>query len=498
MKHTVAEVTPPVRSAHTDLDVSLVSGIAWTSGMKWFAQLLSWGCMIAVARLLAPADFGLVGMAALYLELVTIVSELALGAAVVTKHSLSVQQIAQLNSLSVILGMAAFLVSCAAAIPLSIFFGAAELRWVVLAMSLSSVVTSFRAVPSALLERELQFRTLALIEGVQAVIAAVSILIMAQLGFRYWALVVGSLVGKMVWTGLVLVRRVHAFAWPRLRALREPIAFSSHLLASRVAWYAQANSDFLVAGRVFGKELLGAYAMSFTMANLPTEKITSIMGQVAFPLFSAVQNDRAALRRYLLLMTKGFALLTFPLAFGLALVADELILGVLGPRWEAAINPLRCLAFLTLIKSVVPLLPQVLNVAGESRYAMRVGVVVAVVMPLAFFVGSHWGILGIAAVWVSVYPVTTIPLYSRVFNILDLSAVAYLKALWPAVSASVIMATAVWLLKQTVPYGYPMARLTLQVVVGGAVYSLMIATLHRQHLNTLHQALRLIRDSRRS
>ena len=392
---------------------------------------------------------------------------------------------------------AGVVVSCGLAVPVSIFFGAPELRWVVLVMSLSCIVTALRAVPSALLERELQFKALATMEAAQSVAARLAVLVLALCGLGYWALVLGALAGSVLWTAMVLSRcRSHSFAWPRLRSLRDALTFSWHLLVSRLSWYAQANSDLLVAGRVFGKELFGAYAMSFMIASAPTEKISAMVGRVVFPLFAAIQDDPAAVRRYLLSLTKGLALITFPLACGLALVADDFVLGLLGETWRPAILPLRCLAMLTLIQSIAPLLPHVLNVMGESRYAMRVGLVSGVVMPLAFIVGSRWGIAGVALVWVTVFPVTTIPLYWRVFRKLELSTLTYLKVLWPALSGSMLMVVVVWLVKQALPQDSPpVARLGLEVLAGGTVYSLVTVTLHREHLQIFYRSIHLMRGT---
>jgi PST family polysaccharide transporter len=465
--------------------------------MKWLSQMLTWGCTIVVARILTPADYGLVGMALLYLQLVMLVNELGLGAAVVTRRELTSDQIAQLNSLSVVLGVAGFLVSCLAALPVSLFFDSPELRWVILVMSGSCIVTAFRAVPSALLERDLRFKVLAITEGSQAIVSAASTLVLALTGFGYWALVLGRLVGWCSWTGMILWHRTHHFARPRLRTLLEPLTFSSHLLVSRLAWYAQTNGDFLVAGRVLGKELLGAYAMAFTLASVPLEKITSTVGRVTFPFLASIQHDSDALRRYLLLLTKSLALVTFPLGLGIALVADTLVLGVLGEEWREAITPLRCLAVLILLQSVSSLLPHILNVTGDSRFNMRVGAVAAILLPLSFYVGSRWGIVGIAAVWIAVYPFTRLPLYWRVFRRLQVSAGAYLAAVWPAISGSLAMATTVWVLRLSVSGDWSMlASLALQVAGGGTAYLLLVGTAHREHFRAFHRAVQIMRGAK--
>jgi len=115
------ETTQPTRDAR-DLDRSLLHGVVWTSGAKWASQLLAWVSTIIVARLLSPEDYGLVGMASIYLGLITLLSEFGLGAAVVTLRDLREEQVAQLNALSLLFGVAGLLVSGVVAIPMGRFF----------------------------------------------------------------------------------------------------------------------------------------------------------------------------------------------------------------------------------------------------------------------------------------------------------------------------------------------------------------------------------------
>ncbi len=153
------------RSAST-LDVALVRGIAWTGGVKWMSQVASWGSTLIVARLLSPEDYGLVGMATVYLGLVTMLSEFGIGAAVVRLRTLTHDQIAQINTLSVAFGLSAFALSWIAAGPLAAFFDAPQLQGVVLAMSATFIITSFRTVPYLLLRRDLTFKRLAFVDDI--------------------------------------------------------------------------------------------------------------------------------------------------------------------------------------------------------------------------------------------------------------------------------------------------------------------------------------------
>src|SRR2546425_5742599 len=118
------------------LDHSLLRGIAWTGAMRWGTQLLSWASTVIVARLLAPTDYGLVGMAAIYLGFVQLVNEFGLGAAIVTRRDLNEDQIARLGGFALLLGCGFVGVSGVVAAPMATFFHEPPVRWVVLVSSL--------------------------------------------------------------------------------------------------------------------------------------------------------------------------------------------------------------------------------------------------------------------------------------------------------------------------------------------------------------------------
>jgi len=480
---------------HRALDRSFIRGIAWTGAVKWFSQGLSWISTLVVVRLLVPEDYGLVGMATVYLGLVALINEFGLGAAIITQRDLADDQIRQINTLCVLLGVAGFVISCAAAVPLAVFFRSPELRWVIVVMSFAFLISGFQTAPSALLQRELQFKFLAVTEGVQSVLQAAGTVALALVGFQYWALVIGGLLGTASATLIVLSRRWLWFGWPRMSSIRSALTFSWQILVTRISWWVTVRADYLIAGRMLGQSALGVYSVASTLAHLPAEKITGLVARVSFPLFSAVQHDRAALRRYLLSLTEGLALLVFPLAIGLALVTDEFVVVVLGAKWIDAITPLRILAFLTTLRAVYPVVPQALTVIGGARFIMHVGVATAVVAPLGFYVGSWWGSVGIAVAWCIMQPLNAAPVCWLMGRRMGVSAGQYLRALSPALTGSAAMALCVWLVKVAAPATLPLAaRFVAEVGVGALTYGLTILALHRDRVRAL---VELVRSARR-
>lgn len=484
VNHALARSEPgeaPPRPVGRILDRSLVHGVAWTAVAKWVAQGLTVVSWLIVARLLSPQDYGLVGMAAVYLGLVTLISEFGLGTAVLADRELSREQLTQLNGLAVLLGLAGVLVSAALAVPLGRFFRAPQLPLVVVVMSASFLIASFKTIPLALLQRDLHFRTLAVVDLAQALVVTVGMIGFALLGLGYWTLVCGGLLGALVSTGALLRLRRLPLAWPRPSSLRRALTVSADVVIARVCWYASLKADFLIAGRLLGQTALGYYSVGWTLASIAVERIAALVGHVTPAFFSAVQQDDAAIRRYVLRITEGLALVTFPLSIGLALVARDLVPVFLGPQWAGTVLPLQLLAVYAAFRSITPLLPQVLQLTGQSRFEMWRMLAAALLMPVGFYVGARrWGTVGLALTWVVLDPLLAGALYRRVFRRIGLSARAYLGALWPALSGTLLMTAAVLTVALVIGDAWsPVARLASQIAAGLAVYGLACLTLHR-------------------
>ena len=309
-----------------------------------------------MARLLAPRDYGIMGMLARNLNLATLVSEAGITDAVVMFRDLTRRQIAQLNSTAVLMGALLAALSCGIASPLAIFFSTPQLRAVVMVMSTQCLIGGFQVVPRALLQKDLKFKRLAAADAIRAFSQIIGTVALAWLGFAYWSLVCGTLIAGAVSAGLMLYWRRHSFAWPHLGELHRELQFSTHLLLSRVAWYTYENADFLVAGRVLGQVPLGNYTIAWTI-SAPVDKVSSLVGGIAPAYFSAVQKDCVELRRYLLRMTEALSYVTVPASIGLALVADYLVPALLGPKWIGVIGPLRLLSLYIAVRSISTLLP---------------------------------------------------------------------------------------------------------------------------------------------
>ncbi len=490
----IAPMIAEPRIATRVLDRTLLRGVKWTGGIKGITLLLSWASTIIVARILSPADYGLVAMATVYLGLTTMITDFGLGSAIVALRDLNEELAAQLHAVAALVGVAAFGISCLVAVPLSRFFAAPGLVPVVIVLSTALVLDSLRVVPTSILARELRFKYLSLLEGMKVLTAVVFTLALAASGAAYWALVLGNVFAALGVTLFVLARLPHRFARPRFRTLQSTLTFSSHFLVGQLAWYGYSNADFVVAGRVLGRIALGEYTLAWTLTSAPADKIMAVFGRVMPTMLAAVQRDSSALRRYFFLFTEALAILIVPASVGLALVSRDFVLLVFGAKWASAVVPLQLLCFYTAIHTLTTPLAPVLQVTGNASFPARVGILAVMILPVAFYVsGGRWGTVGIAAIWITVFPFILVPVYARVFRTLNIRLRDYLACLGPTLISAGAMAAVVLTIRTIGPSAPLAIRFSVQVACGAAAFITAAFFIQRRRLGVLADFVRAIR-----
>ncbi|HEU4520882.1 MAG TPA: lipopolysaccharide biosynthesis protein, partial [Thermoanaerobaculia bacterium] len=489
----VVTAFPPVepKASGQILDRTLVRGVTWTGGIKGLTLLVSWVSTIIVARILSPDDYGLVAMATVYLGLTTMVTDFGLGSAIIALRELTPELTAQLHAVASIIGLSGFALSCVVAGPLSRFFGTPLLAGVVIVLSSALVLDSLRTVPAAMLARELRFKSLALLEGSKVMIAVACTLSLAAAGAGYWALILGNIAASLAITVYVLFRLPQRFARPRFATLKSTLTFSSHFLMGQLAWYGYSNADFVVAGRILGRTALGEYTLAWTLTSAPADKIMAVFGRVMPMMLAAVQRDLQALRRYFLLFTEVLALLIVPASAGLALVAPDFVLLLFGAKWAAVVVPLQLLCFYMAVHILATPITPVLQVTGQPHYPARCGLVTLAVLPPAFyFAGGEWGTLGIAAVWLTIYPLVLLPVYIRVFKTLELRVRDYAATIGATFAGAAVMAAVVLTARELFEASPVALRLAVQILAGAAAFFGAAWLLQRRRLTVLRVFVR--------
>lgn len=478
----IPSVAEPDPSLTRKMDRSLIRSIAWNTASDWISQIFTWALFLITIRLLTPADFGLLALQVVLLPL-AYTSSLGIGRAIVTLRELTEDQISQLNTVGLLLGLGSYALAAAAAVPVARFYKIPALVPVILVSSLGMIICGSQLVSNGLMMKEMRFRELCTFNALTAVVTAIVTVLLAWRGWGYWALIFGGMAGGILRATLVIWTKPHSYAFPSWHSVRQPLAFGRHVVVSTVASDTYESLDNFTAGRILGPAALGLYGMAWTLANLPMEKVTSMVTMVIATYLAAIKDDLWALRRYIRNLTEGISLLTFPGCVGLGLVAHEFVPVVLGPKWVGMTGPMEVLSIYAGLRSVVALIPKLLVSMGNSRFVMWVDLVTLPVLGLAFYTGSHWGITGIAWGWVVAYPWVVLPLYRKAFAAIKMNIVEYLRPLRPAFEGTVVMTIAVVSVRHALPGNWIVSlRFVLEILTGVLFYVTILWLRHRERV----------------
>ena len=389
----------------------VLRGLAWTGGAQAVDQGLRLVVAAVIARALGPGEFGLAGMAIAVAALGTVLADAAMGSAIVQRPILTEadRSTAFWTGLGAATALAA--VGCAAAAPAAAFYGEPRVAGLLAAMMGGLVLSGAAATHSALLARAMRFRSIALV-GLAGQLAGAALGVTIALeGGGAWAIVAQGLGSAGVACALYWLVE----PWrPRLlfdrASFRELGAFSGRLLGSRVCFYLQRYADNLIVGSRLGVGALGAYALAYNLMMLPFQRLVDPLRTALFPALARMQDDLSRMRRAWLRCTRAVAALLIPLLVGLAFTADDLVAVVLGDGWDAAVAPIRVLAAVGALQSVIALNSLVLMALGRARALLRFSLVALALSLAGFLVGVRWGVTGVATGYLAATALI-VPLY---------------------------------------------------------------------------------------
>lgn len=467
------------QDAH-DLNVKFAGGLAWTAGAKWATQFLTWASVVIAARLLTRDDYGIGGIAGMFVGITNTLAEFGIGTAVLHMPELDRRALGQLHSFSMMLCTGIFGISLLAAPALAWFFHSNHVLFFAVT-NLGFLITGLQAVPSGLLQRDMDYRRMAFLDAVTALVQCVITVVTAWLGWGYWALLAGPGLGKLSAASMLCYWKPVSFRWPHWATIRKPVEMGRHVAVARVAAAAYANADGMVVGRTMGEAVLGTYQMAMNLAAAPSDKICSLIMRTATPLFANVKDDHGMVRRYYLIIVEVLSLAVMPLMLGLAMVAPHATRLILGPGWEGVTRPLQWLSLFMILRVLGVVAEQVLVSQRLTRFTMRMSILNLVVMPAAFIVAAPWkGANGVAAAWTALTPITVLPLLVILLRKIDLPYREYALALLPAVVCSGTMCGALWLATWRLPQAWPGAvRIAAEITLGAVIYAGMLAVFFR-------------------
>ncbi len=370
-----------------------IAGIGWSLGARLATRLIDFIILLALARILSPADFGIVALASTLVLIADTVLEISLIQALTRIPSLERSHLDTAFTLGILRSLVLAGVILALAWPFAVAYQDERLAPLLLALTIAPIARGLFNPAMARYYRAMSFRPFFVGQIVGKVLGVIISLYVAFAGGDYWAIVAGSLASSV---GTTTVSYLQAPYLPRL-SLREFRAFTSFLswfslsqLVSAISW----QIDRALLGMFAPRDDLGRYAVASDLAVLPTQSIIGPSMQPVMSAFSQIQDDPDRLRRAFLKASQYTILLAAPAAVLLATLAQLLVSVLFEPEWVDAAEYLRWISLTLMLSAYIQPLASFAAATNQLQTIFTLNLIDLVLKAVLFPIGIVYGGIG--------------------------------------------------------------------------------------------------------
>jgi O-antigen/teichoic acid export membrane protein len=378
----------------------VITGVAWKLLGHGFAQITRSLVGILLARLLSPSDFGLAAMALVFVGIAGIFTDLSLGSALVQRKVITEEDRSTAFWTTLGVGTLITLIGVGLSPFIADFFSTPKATPLIAATCSMVFLASLGLTQTALLTRELKFRSLELRNLFGALVGAALAIPIALAGFGAWAIIsqaIGSTaVSSMLVWRLSPWRPRFIFSTQSLRTLG---SFGVKTMVSQFLGFVSLYADNLLVGRYLGALQLGVYSVAYNVMFVPVMRVAQPVQDVVFAAFAKLQNEPARLRDAWMRGTVLVSSLNAAAFLGMFVVAPDFVPVVLGAKWHAAVPVLQFLSLAGVSQSVQSLNWATMQSIGRAGTSLRLRLFSVPLILVAFAVGLRWGVVGVAGLY---------------------------------------------------------------------------------------------------
>lgn len=439
---------------------AIASGIAWKLAGQGFAQVTRTVVGIILAHLLAPSDFGVAAMALVFVSLTTGFTDVSLGAALVQRNLVTEEDRSTAFWTSMAVGTFVTVVGMSLSPVIAQFFSQPDATKLIMVAWLSVFIGSLGRTQSALLTREMSFRSLELRTILGASAGAAVAIPLAFAGYGPWAIIGQALTGTAVSTALVW----RLSTWrPRFiysgASMRSLGSFGGKTVIAQFFGNLTLYADNLLVGRYLGSAALGVYSLAYNVMFVPVARVAQPIQEVVFSGFSRLQNDPERLRSAWMRGTRLVSSLNAAAFLGMAIVAPDFTIQVFGEKWESATPVLQFLSLAGVSQTFMSLNWSTMQSIGRAGTSLRLRLFSMPTILLAFVIGLHWGVVGVAGMYALARFIVMFVSIAVTARAIEYPLPQYCREIAPVVAHCVVMVVSVFLLREAL----------LHVGVGGGI-----------------------------
>ncbi len=370
-----------------------IAAIFWSFFERIGQNVIQFIITIILARLLLPAEFGLIAMLTIFMAVAQSFIDSGFGSALIQKQDATQVDENSIFYFNIFVGGIGAGLLCIGAPWIADFYNTPILVPLTRVLSLNLIINSFALIQTSLLVKKVDFKNQLKISLMATFLSGLIGIVMAYNGYGVWSLVAQSLLYNFSRTCLLwFLIRWRPSGEFSFRSLKTLFSFGSKLLFSGLLETFFQNIYLVVIGKIFSPTDLGFYSRAQQFAYLPVNNVSTAVARVTFPVFSSIQNDKIRLKTGIKKALSMMALLTFPVMIGLIVIARPLVSILIGEKWLPCVPYLQllCLVFILYPLHVINL--NVLKSIGRSDLFLKLEIAKKIIAVIAIVVTYRWGI----------------------------------------------------------------------------------------------------------
>lgn len=457
-----------------ELKDQTVKGIEWVAVGQLIKYPLQLIISIVIASFLSPKEFGLIAMVTVFTGFASIFVDLGFSSAIIQKKEINNKLLSSVFFLNMTVGLFFTFLFSFGSYFIGWFYEEPKLVPVTIALSFTFIISSLSSVQLAIMQRDMNFKTLVCAELVAFFVSSGGALLLAYFGYGVWALVANHLL--IVAITLVLIWKASIWRpslYFSIKEVKEVWGFGKNLTLFTGLNYWTRNLDNLLIGKFIGNGALGIYSRGYGFVTMPVMQISAVLAKVMFPALSRVKDNINLLTDIYLKSCQIIALITFPLMAGLFLVAEEFVLLFLGKEWIEMIPVLQVFSILGAVHSIATTVGWIYLATGKTNMMFKFGLFSGFVGVISFIVGIYFGSALSVAVSYTLFNliITVIPSFLYPFSIIGLSFSRFLSSFKEVVIITVLIIAGVFLISLIISSGFPSSPLAFLFTckVGGGI-----------------------------
>jgi PST family polysaccharide transporter len=385
----------------SNLRQKAVKSLAWSAIESWGRQAVSLVVFFALARLLSPESFGLVALASIFIGFVQVFVDQGFSIAIIQRREIDAEHLdtAFWTTLGISILLTLSSIACAGLV--ADLFHQPQILPIIRYLSITFLFTGLSSVQQAVLERQFDFKNLAIRSLIAAIIGGIVGVVMAFLDFGVWSLVGQQLSSSFV--QVLILWRVSDWR-PRLKVsathAKELFAFGVNVSAFNILTFFSRRSDDLLIGYFLGPVALGYYSIAYRILLVMTEVLISTTTKVALPIFSRLQEEPEQLRNTFYSAIQFVSVIAFPLFLCVPVLAPELVKVLFGEQWYQSIAVMQVLSFIGPIHVILYYHGAVTTALGKPSWRLWIQVINTVANVIAFALVVRLGIVAVALAYV--------------------------------------------------------------------------------------------------